>query len=118
MILHFGKYRGWPIAEVPADYLEWLLDTVEWLKPSQRQALRDELARRRRFRREREDPTPPPVMALPERASLDVAREIIAAGRRQLAHKAHPDAGGTTEAMTSVNVTADWLIELIERIAS
>lgn len=119
MILSFGKYRGRDIGTVPSDYLQWVLDNVAWLKWSQRRAIEDELARRVRYDREQDDrATPPPLLALPERASLDVARELIAAGRRRMAQEAHPDVGGSNDLMTTINCTADWLIELIERIAS
>src|ERR1700739_135038 len=34
--LTFGKYKGQPIAEVPADYLRWTLENVSYLSHEQR----------------------------------------------------------------------------------
>jgi Putative quorum-sensing-regulated virulence factor len=38
--LNFGKYKGKAIAEVPADYLRWVLENVSNLSPAQRSAIR------------------------------------------------------------------------------
>jgi hypothetical protein len=38
--LTFGRYRGQPIADIPADYLQWALQNVSALSHAQRSAIR------------------------------------------------------------------------------
>ena len=37
--LNFGKYRGWSLNEIPADYLIWTLQNLSRLSPSIREAI-------------------------------------------------------------------------------
>jgi hypothetical protein len=86
----FGKYRSWPLPDLPADYLAWLC-TLHLREPL-RSAVADEVARRRA-----DGPDP------------RVVEDLIAAGQRALARRHHPDIGGTHDAMLAVRVAADWL---------
>jgi hypothetical protein len=38
--LRFGKYRGYSLREIPADYLLWVLRNLSKLSPSMREAIR------------------------------------------------------------------------------
>jgi hypothetical protein len=103
MTLPFGKYRGQDIADVPLGYIAWLLEEGRDLKPDLRRALRGELA-------DRLDLQPQPARrALPAPAIADAVTEIIAAGYRAVALRAHPDRGGTHEAMIAATEARDWL---------
>jgi uncharacterized protein (DUF3820 family) len=44
MRLNFGKYKGKPIAQVPADYLRWVLENAANLSHAERSAIRLVLA--------------------------------------------------------------------------
>lgn len=44
----FGKHKGIPIAELPDDYLDWLLTTYAPLKGNLRRVLEEEFERRGR----------------------------------------------------------------------
>ena len=37
--LGFGKYAGWPLEDIPLDYLEWVLEEFDDLWPSTRRAI-------------------------------------------------------------------------------
>jgi hypothetical protein len=39
VVLQFGKYHGSRLDEVPADYLEWVLDNFDDLWPATRRAI-------------------------------------------------------------------------------
>jgi uncharacterized protein (DUF3820 family) len=43
----FGKYKGARLADIPSDYLEWLISTAANLRPPLRRAIVMELERRR-----------------------------------------------------------------------
>lgn len=93
-VVDFGKYRGQLWAEVPLDYIGWLLRQPGL--PSYRQeAARMECKRRAR------------CPAIPS------AQAIISAGYRVLAAKVHPDMGGTNEAMRNLNLAAEWLRKVV-----
>ena len=56
---------------------------------------------------------PPPTSKTPDLVDLDTAVSIIRAGKRALAQKHHPDRGGEELKMKAVNVTADYLEEIL-----
>lgn len=58
----------------------------------------------------RYDPPPP---RRKDGINKEMAKQIIAAGRRALAAKHHPDKGGDVETMQDVNAAADWLETLL-----
>ncbi|MFY9531246.1 MAG: J domain-containing protein [Candidatus Acidiferrales bacterium] len=92
--LRWGKYRGEDIRTIPAEYLEFILESAQ-------ETIRDctaELERR----------------ALVEEASLSWAERIIQSGYRELARRHHPDIhGGDGEEMRAVNAAAEALRELL-----
>ena len=102
----FGRYKGYELDALPHDYLGWLIGLPD-LRRLLRAAVEAEADRRRaetnmtgtltRFNHE-------------ERV---VASELIAAGRRVLAQKYHPDRGGDMRTMQRVNHTADVLRDLV-----
>lgn len=108
----FGKHKGTPLADVPTDYLEWLLgrDLHGWLE----REVKAELVRR--TQRQYDDQhqrtyraygngasMPPPLHLKP------VVKELLAVGYRMLALKIHPDQGGHHEDMVKLNEAKDWL---------
>jgi hypothetical protein len=97
----FGRHYGCSVAELPDDYLEWLM-TIElrgWLH----EAVRDEFARRLngQAREERTPAAGPGIRLRPEEAAL--ARTLVEAGYRSLARELHPDVGGNTDEMQRLN---------------
>jgi hypothetical protein len=132
MRLTFGKFNGTDLADVPDDYLRWLAGAYggpDWggdVDPDLRAALDAEArrraarqarkdSRRRSYRTQRQERTSAPEPRIPEAVDADTCRKLIAAGKRSLAMRLHPDAGGDTGAMQRVNVVADWLEQQAER---
>jgi len=46
MLMPFGKHRGEPIEDLPTDYIEWLLENCETLRPSLQEELEAQLVGR------------------------------------------------------------------------
>jgi hypothetical protein len=95
----FGRFRGVELADVPDDYLRWLhgLDDL-------REPLRTAVAEEYAFRFESEAAVPPlPADVKP------MAEELVSAGYRALARLHHPDQGGQTKTMQTVNHAVEWL---------
>lgn len=96
----FGKYRGKAFSELPIDYCRWALDTLD-LRGELRGLLEAEVARRGDSQE-----LEAPVLAerAPTRTSAagcpdpTLAREIVTAGHRALAHDLDDEArlGPTT----------------------
>jgi hypothetical protein len=97
----WGKHRGKPLSEVPISYLAWVLESCTPTRTLQ-QAIAVEVARRLDLPR-LELPSPVPI------ALRRTARKIVKAGFRAAAIKAHPDQGGTHEAMRQVLEAKDAL---------
>jgi hypothetical protein len=105
VILPFGKYRGREIADIPGSYLAWLFEESTNLRPVLRLAIRQELARR--FG----EPAPPARAMLPPIPSdlRDPVARIVTSGYRAAARQAHPDIGGTHQAMVGLTAAREWL---------
>jgi hypothetical protein len=103
----FGRYRGWGVAELPDDYLSWLL-TLPDLREPLAAAIRREAERRGVTEFHAPDPEPVPVA---------VAEEVIGAGVRSLARKYHPDVGGSHAQMVAVNEAAASLRRLLRGLS-
>jgi hypothetical protein len=88
----FGKHKGWPLVDVPDDYLAWLL-SLGHLREPLRSAVESE--RVRRATREHVDPR--------------LVEDVISAGRRALARRHHPDVGGSHELMLALDAACSWL---------
>lgn len=101
MTMPWGRYRGHPVETLPAGYIVWALETAT-LTDDLAEALRGELLAR--------FGAPPRSMrALPAPEIADAAGELIHAGYRALARRAHPDTGGSHEAMLAVQAAREWL---------
>jgi hypothetical protein len=98
MTMRFGKFKGWPIEDLPDDYLRWLRG-LEDLREPLRSAVHAEWAARQGH----SGLAPLAVDVRP------VAEELVTAGLRQLTQRHHPDCGGSTQVMQQVNQAAEWL---------
>jgi len=81
----FGKYKGWPVSELPYHYLRWLWENVELREPL-RTAVREALGL---------EGSGPLSLSIESAALKDIYR--------RLALKWHPDCGGSNEAMAALN---------------
>jgi Putative quorum-sensing-regulated virulence factor len=100
----FGKYRGWRIADLPLDYVEWCLDSISLREPL-RSALRARVAEQ-----------PQPELRFPlllDGTDTQLLLELVRAGRRSVAKICHPDAGGDVHTMQRVN----RIVELVQQHA-
>jgi len=94
MRVPFGSYKGERVCDLPDDYLGWLAGIAYG---PLRDAVEAELAARKAATEE----------------VRSAAAEMIAAGFRSLAYQAHPDRGGTDEAMRQVLAARDWLRTMV-----
>jgi hypothetical protein len=93
VILKFGKYEGWDLADVPDDYVDYMAqqkrkDLQLWAEEQQRRELMRE-------------------------AELSMIEKVIKVGYRTLAQQYHPDRGGDEETMRQLNAAMAQLGELI-----
>jgi hypothetical protein len=99
----FGKYKGWPLWDVPGDYLLWVLRECARLRPGLRLDIQAEL----RSRVAAAGPeTPPPGN------TLALTSALIRTWHREMVLRYHPDRGGSHEAMQAINDAHDRLKEL------
>lgn len=109
MRMPFGKHRGEDLDNVPDDYLCWVLEHVDKLSPTLREAIEDRLGIRRH--------RPPPA----GRSFAPAPRVAEAVGttlrdvRREMALRFHPDHGGSTAAMVAVNLTFERLDQALSQ---
>jgi hypothetical protein len=105
MRMPFGKFKGERLADIPDDYLAWLLtrDLREPLKT----AVEYEARRRGQHDERRSDHE---INVNPK-----VVEALVAAGLRALARKYHPDAGGNHDDMVAINEAASWLRGQVRR---
>jgi Putative quorum-sensing-regulated virulence factor len=109
----FGKFAQVPLKKVPLQYLKWFANwySEEHDDPDEEllESVQAEIQRRAGNRHTQEPPKPPDRQRVPVGVKPELAAQIVSEGRRALARKHHPDVGGNTEVMQSVNATADWL---------
>lgn len=79
----FGKFKGWPVDEIPEDYLNWLVENVDLREPLA-SAVYEALDQQNWCQMA---PAPDNVKSIYRRLSL----------------KWHPDKGGSTEAQQALN---------------
>jgi hypothetical protein len=100
----FGKFKGVPIAKIPDSYLDWLYG-LDNLRDPLRQSVEQEWTRRHASTGER-----PSWVSAPVR---QMAENLVREGYRRLTHRLHPDVGGSTEAMATLNAAVDVLRGLL-----
>ena len=98
----FGKFRGEALSTIPTDYLRWLV-SLDDLREQLRSAVIGELEIRRRLVH-----SLVPVCPDPGRAA-----RVVAAGRRVIAKKNHPDTGGSHHDFFRLTETVEWLEDAI-----
>lgn len=108
MEMPFGKHKGKLLAEVPTDYLEWVL-TLKELNHRLRFAIECELE----FRDARVRPRPNPQPKRDE-SRVDLSA-MVEKWYRRLAVEFHPDHGGSDAAMKAINRGRDLLLEMVRR---
>ncbi len=106
----FGRYRGYPLAELPDEYLDWLF-TIHIREPLA-SALNREAARRAGESSGSNGAYTGPIHH-PAGVDPEIASELVTAGYRVLAQRYHPDVGGEVERMKRVNVTAEALRRML-----
>lgn len=119
----FGKYQDTLLEDIPTSYLQWVLrkEAGSWCE-GLHDDVREELLRRGVTPASSEkkpeppprseSPRPPPASPRARGVTRDGVGQVIAAGRRALAAKFHPDVNPDPEAlerMQEVNTCADWL---------
>lgn len=109
-----GKYKGWPLAEVPTDYLAWLYEE-SWVRPYLRLKVGAELRRRMAEAFEPAPMAPPAVGFMV--ADLGLFAEVIERGFRATARVIHPDMeAGDPERMVRLNrLVEDLRRQIAER---
>ena len=98
MRMPFGAHKGQALSQLPADYLEWLT-TIDLREPLKSAVTQEWHARR--------DPAKPDLL---------LARHVIDTGFRALAKTSHPDHGGDTRTMQTLNSTVAWLRRQVEAL--
>ncbi len=109
MVMPFGRHRGLDLVDVPSDYLHWL--TTLDLRPRLRDAVVEEVERRRGEGGRRRDPVEAP--GVPRCPSRSLALEVVAAGRRVVSKRCHPDSGGSHHDFLRLTETVEWLEDVI-----
>jgi hypothetical protein len=107
----FGKHKGRPVSEVTADYLEWCLHEFAGLRPWLRAIIEEELERRE------DDWYAQQGRARPNGCNpggLAAVRPLVQRWYREMALRFHPDPGGDTVAMQTINAAHERLLELSE----
>ena len=123
MKMPFGKYRGEDVADVPEDYLAWVIENCELRSEAIADAIEARLAGtyQRGARRHERAASPPPPPRPPGAGTtaggaaggeLALLEKVVRAWHRQMTLKYHPDRGGTHEQMVVVNEGAEPLKRL------
>lgn len=96
----FGTFRGYAFDALPCWYLKWLV-AQPWLRNPLKDGLLEEFV----FGMDKETAdSGEPKENAPNR---QIVLELIAAGRRRLAARYHPDrSGGDAETMKAINIRA------------
>ncbi len=112
MQMPFGKFKGRELADLPDDYVSWLLNID--LREPLASAIKREFSRRAAEAQDRRK-----AAALqPESEVLSLAARIIATGYKRLATTMHPDAGGEHAEMVLLNAVKDFLQNHLRGLAA
>src|SRR5882757_7725635 len=98
MKLAFGKHEGREISDIPHDYLLWLYRRNRPLQKAIEKELGITPEGSRPAARQENVDVPPGMLS-----------DLVEAGVRALAQKAHPDHGGNTQKMQELNAVRDKL---------
>lgn len=114
--LKFGKWAGRYLSDpvIPNGYLAWLASeaNIDYALLREVEAELD-----RRTQSESRYQAPPTSKArIPQGVRLEVALQLVEAGRRNMALKHHPDMGGDNQKMAELNASADWLSEHLAEV--
>jgi hypothetical protein len=118
-VLTWGKHKGRAIKDVPADYLVWCLDNMDWLAPGEPKFNRTlwEIVRRR-LNLPTDLPKQESLSAyepkMPPGKPSEHLRRAIKQWYASMSRRFHPDLGGSVKEMVVVNLCHDTLIELLE----
>jgi hypothetical protein len=115
----WGKHRDSDIEDVPASYVRWCLDNLDWLTPGHErfsqstwEAFRQAIGLPLEF-----PVSPPPVTdyapKMPPGTASEGLKRAIKRWYGSLSMRYHPDKGGTAEQMAVVNECHDSLIKII-----
>ena len=99
MKMPWGKHRGRDLVDVPDAYLDWMMTSAKLLEPLRSAVCREWQAR---F-----DPRASAILFDGDVQSA--ALQIVSTGYRHLAREHHPDVGGATGTMQSLNAAQEWL---------
>jgi hypothetical protein len=108
MVLTFGKYKGYDLNDVPANYLIWAFHHATCLDSGQRQAIAGNLIRRGTSTEELQRGAGPKPSAtkrpgVDAQAVADAVRDGIKEAFRECSMRHHPDHGGSNEAQRALN---------------
>jgi len=109
MTLHFGRYRGYAVRDLPAPYLAWLVLGDILFAGQLRDEARAEYERRTGRIGAYPARRPTGVVLVIDRKYVRWVREIVERGFRAAARVHHPDAGGDPETMRTLNDAAGEL---------
>jgi len=106
----FGKYKGWALERVPEDYLIWVLENCERIRPTLRAAIRGQLGLEPGA--QQETPKPPTACTVGRGERL---AEAMRRWRRDVTLRWHPDLpGGGLRVMQALNEACDKLANYVD----
>ncbi len=114
-IMPFGKYKGYLISEIPADYLRWCLQSLQRLSPYFRQDIENELNRRNgRSSQQQEAPKSGKNDHKPQLSGWE---EVVRTWYRQMAMEFHPDRRlDNGVAMRAINEAHERLKRIVKEL--
>jgi hypothetical protein len=111
MYMPFGRHRTKHLADIPADYLAWVLTIDLHRYPQLRPAIEAEMQRRRG------GPVPGPATNGASSTGTPVAwDQVISKWFGRLSLKFHPDRGGSHEHMVALNVAREELEKILKEL--
>jgi Putative quorum-sensing-regulated virulence factor len=116
MRMRFGKYKGRRLEDIPADYLQWVLDNAH-PDGMLRRAIQERLSRLPPDLPRGESPYLRRFLMKKsiEESFREKIRQALKAAYREMALRHHPDRGGSHEAMIAVNDLYERFEEILAR---